>query len=77
VYQQLLKEHCSCILGRRFRGYQQLLKEHYSCVLIRGFRGYQQLLRINYTKPPSSGAGNVSEPSLMSQVGRVREVVCA
>jgi hypothetical protein len=28
-------------------------------------------------KSPASGAGNVSEPMLMSQVGRVREVVCA
>jgi hypothetical protein len=32
--------------------------------------------RIISTKSPASGAGNVSEPRLMSQVGRVREVVC-
>ena len=31
----------------------------------------------NSTKSPTSGAGNVSEPRLMSQVGRVREFVCA
>jgi len=29
------------------------------------------------TKSPASGVGNVSEPSLMSQVGKVRAVVCA
>jgi len=28
-------------------------------------------------KSPASGAGNVSEPMLMSPVGRVRDVVCA
>jgi hypothetical protein len=28
-------------------------------------------------KSPALGAGNVSEPSLMSEVGRMREVVCA
>jgi len=33
--------------------------------------------RSNYIKSPASGAGNVSEPILMSPVGRVREVVCA
>ena len=33
--------------------------------------------RINSTKPPASGAGNVSEPKLMSEFGIVREVVCA
>jgi len=32
---------------------------------------------INPTKSPVSGAGNVIEPWLMSQVGRVRELVCA
>jgi len=32
---------------------------------------------INSTKSPASGAGNVSEPRLMSQVGGLREVVCA
>jgi len=31
----------------------------------------------NYTKSPASGAGNVSEPRLMSQVKTVRETVCA
>ena len=31
----------------------------------------------NSTKSPVPVAGNVSEPSLMSQVGRLREVVCA
>jgi hypothetical protein len=29
------------------------------------------------TKSPAPGAGEVSEPGLMSQVGTVREVVCA
>jgi len=33
--------------------------------------------RINPTKSPASGADNVSEPRLMSQVRRLREVVCA
>jgi hypothetical protein len=33
--------------------------------------------RINPTKSPASGAGNVSEPRLMSQFGRMREVACA
>jgi len=28
-------------------------------------------------KAPASGASSVSEPRLMSQVGTVREVVCA
>jgi hypothetical protein len=32
---------------------------------------------INSTKSPAAGAGNVSEPRLMSQVGAVREVLCA
>ena len=32
--------------------------------------------RINSTKSQAKGAGNVSEPMLLSQVGRVREVVC-
>ena len=29
------------------------------------------------TKSPASGVGNVSEPRLMSQIGKVRAVVCA
>jgi hypothetical protein len=33
--------------------------------------------RSNSTKSPASGAGNLSDPSLMSQVGIVREVMCA
>jgi len=33
--------------------------------------------RINSTRFPATGAGNASESRLMSQVGRVREVVCA
>jgi hypothetical protein len=32
---------------------------------------------INPTKSPASGAGNVSDLSPTSRVGRVREVVCA
>jgi ERCC4-type nuclease len=32
---------------------------------------------VNSTKSPESGVGSVSEPRLMSQVERVREVVCA
>jgi len=35
------------------------------------------LTSINPTKSPASGAGNVSELRLMSQVGKVHEVVCA
>ena len=31
--------------------------------------------RINSSKSPASGAGNVSEPRLMSQVGKVCEFV--
>ena len=34
-------------------------------------------LMINSTKSVGSGKGNVSEPRLMSQVGRVRKFVCA
>ena len=34
-------------------------------------------VRISSTKSPASDAGNISEPRLMSYVGRVREVVCA
>jgi hypothetical protein len=33
--------------------------------------------RINSTKSPASGAGNFSEPRLMSEVGRMGEVMCA
>jgi hypothetical protein len=33
--------------------------------------------RINSTKSPASSVDNFSESRLMSQVGRVREVVCA
>ena len=33
--------------------------------------------RINSMKSPTSAAGNVSEPRLMSRIGRVREGVCA
>jgi hypothetical protein len=33
--------------------------------------------RINSTKSPASGTGNVIETRLISEVGRVREVVCA
>jgi hypothetical protein len=36
-----------------------------------------QYTRINSTKSPASGAGNVSEPRLMSQSWIVRKVVCA
>jgi hypothetical protein len=32
---------------------------------------------INPTKSPAPGAANVREPGLMSQVRRLREVVCA
>jgi hypothetical protein len=32
--------------------------------------------RINYTKSLASGAGNISEPWIMSQTRRVCEVVC-
>ena len=34
-------------------------------------------IAINSTKSPASGASTVSESRLMSQVGRVRELVCA
>ena len=33
--------------------------------------------RINFTKCPALTAGNFGEPRLMSQVGRMCEVVCA
>jgi len=33
--------------------------------------------RSNSTMSPASGAGNVSESMMMSQVGTVREIVCA
>jgi hypothetical protein len=33
--------------------------------------------RINSTKFPASAAGNISEPRLVSEDGRMREVVCA
>ena len=33
--------------------------------------------RINSTKSPDSRADNINKPRLMSQVGRVRDVVCA
>ena len=33
-------------------------------------------LMINSTKSLGSGAGNISEPRLMSQVGGVRKLVC-
>jgi len=36
----------------------------------------QSYRRINSTRYPGSGAGNVSEPSLMQQVGRLSEVMC-
>ena len=32
--------------------------------------------RSNSTKSPTSGAGNINEPRMMSRVGRVHEVVC-
>jgi len=32
---------------------------------------------IKFKKFPDSGAGNFSEPKLVSQFGRVREAVCA
>jgi hypothetical protein len=38
---------------------------------------YTLCSKSNSTKSPTSGASNVSEPRLMSQVGRVREIVCA
>jgi len=33
--------------------------------------------RINSRNSPASGEGKISESRLMSQVGRVREIVCA
>jgi hypothetical protein len=33
--------------------------------------------RINSTTSPPSGVGNINEPRVMSQVGRLREFVCA
>jgi len=32
---------------------------------------------MNHSNSPSSDAGNVSDPMLMTQVGRVREIMCA
>jgi len=43
-------------------------------VINTGILGYN---RIYSTKSPASCAGNVNEPQLMSQDGRVRKVVCA
>jgi hypothetical protein len=37
---------------------------------------YRQYNRSNFTRSPASGAGNVSKPRLMSQVGRVRVDQC-
>jgi len=37
---------------------------------------YDMFNRNNSTKSPASSAGNISEPRLMSQVGRVHEIVC-
>jgi len=34
-------------------------------------------IKIISTNSPASGTGNFSKPTLMSQVGSVREVVCA
>jgi len=39
--------------------------------------GKQEYSGIYSTKSPASGAGNDSEPQMMSQDGRVRKVVCA
>ena len=33
--------------------------------------------RINSTTSPASGVGNISEPRVIPQVGRLREFVCA
>lgn len=38
--------------------------------------GIPEYCRIYPTKSPTSSAGNVNEPKLMSQDGRVRKVVC-
>jgi hypothetical protein len=43
-----------------------------ACSVIHGL-----CMRIKSTTPPASGAGNVKEPRLMSEVVRVREGVCA
>ena len=53
-----------------------LLWGHTMEVLVRN-RPWHSLkyYRNNSTKTPASGAGNVSDPRLMSQVGRLREVV--
>jgi hypothetical protein len=48
------------------------LSSYCTCMQV-GLCGYS---RISFTKSPASGAGKVGEPSLMSQVGRVHEVVC-
>jgi hypothetical protein len=47
------------------------------CALTKAPSHYFTYSRINSTTSPASGAGNVSEPRLMSKVGRVRESVCA
>jgi len=47
------------------------------CTLTKAPSNYFTYSRINSTTSPASGAGNVSEPRLMSNGGRVREVVCA
>jgi hypothetical protein len=50
------------------------VREPVGCGAVCTIRTYS---RINNTKSPSSGAGNFSEPRLMSHVGGVREFVCA
>jgi len=46
----------------------------FSLLLATGIQAYSRIIS---TKVPASGAGNVSDPRLMSHVGRVRGVVCA
>jgi hypothetical protein len=47
------------------------------CTLTEAPSHYFTQSRINSTASPASGAGNVSEPRLMSKIGREREFVCA
>ena len=42
-----------------------------------GILKLRHYIRINFTKSPDKDTGNICEPRMMSQVGRVREVVCA
>jgi len=74
----------SNVTSRAFEGLLQLLTlnltaNNLTTIPNGAFQGepHQTAIKSNSTKSPATGAGNVSELKLMSQVGTVREVVCA